>query len=84
MMDNRAKNTFWHFAKTGVFRSVSRPVKDLLHVYCEEVTNEVEGETVTTYEPTTDTDIDPEKTYFTEYAFDIWCYDTDTALGIKC
>ena len=82
MMDNRAKNTFWHFAKTGIFREVSRPVEDLLHVYCEKITTEVDGETVESYEPTTDTEIDPQKTYYTQYAFDIWDYDNDTAIGI--
>ena len=75
MMDNRAKNTFWHFAKTGVYREVSRPVEELLHIYCELVDEE--------YVPTEDTSIDPEKTYYTQYAFDLWCYDTDTGLGIN-
>lgn len=77
MMDNRAKNTFWHFAKTGIFREVSRPVPELLHVYCEK-----QGEDE--YIPTEDTSIDEEKTYYTEYAFDLWDYDNDTALGIEC
>lgn len=74
MMDNRAKNTFWHFAKTGTHHAVSRPVKALLHVY-DELKN---GE----YKPTEDTEIDPKKTYYTEYAFDLWAYDMDTAAGI--
>lgn len=77
MMDNRAKNTFWHFAKTGVFREVSRPVPELLHIYCEK-----QGED--NYVTTTDTEIDSSKTYYTQYAFDLWDYDNDTALGIKC
>lgn len=75
MMDNRAKNTFWHFAKTGIYRKVSRPVKELLHVYCELI----DGEYVTT----TDTSIVSSKTYYTQYAFDLWDYDNDTALGIN-
>ena len=74
MMDNRAKNTFWHFAKTGTHHAVSRPVKALLHVY-DELKNGA-------YEPTEDTEIDPEKTYYTQYAFDLWAYDMDTAAGI--
>ena len=76
MMDNRAKNTFWHFAKTGTYRQVSRPVAELLHVYCELVNDE--------YVTTTDTSINPNKTYYTQYAFDLWDYDNDTGLGIKC
>jgi hypothetical protein len=74
MMDNRAKNTFWHFAKTGTPRIVHHPHPALLHVYTELNNGE--------YEPTEDTEIDPEKTYYTEYAFDLWAYDMDTAAGI--
>ena len=76
MMDNRAKNCFFHFAKTGTFRAVTKPVKELLHVYCELI----DGEYVTTK----DTEINNSKTYYTQYAFDLWKYDCDTALGIKC
>ena len=76
MMDNRAKNTFWHFAKTGVYREVSRPVSELLHIYEELVNDE--------YVPTEDESINPNKTYYTQYAFDQWGYDMDTGLGIKC
>ena len=75
MMDNRAKNTFWHFAKTGIYREVSKPVSELLHIYCELV----DGEYVTT----ADTEINSNKTYYTQYAFDLWDYDNDTALGIN-
>lgn len=75
MMDNRAKNTFWHFAKTGTFRAVSKPVNELIHVYCELVDGE--------YVPTEDTSVNANKTYYTQYAFDLWCYDTDTGLGIN-
>lgn len=75
MMDNRAKNTFWHFAKTGIYREVSKPVPELLHIYCELV----DGEYVTT----SDTEIHSDKTYYTQYAFDLWDYDNDTALGIN-
>ena len=75
MMDNRAKNTFWHFAKTGTYRVVSRPVSELLHVYCELVNDE--------YVPTADTVVNANKTYYTQYAFDLWDYDNDTALGIN-
>lgn len=75
MIDNRAKNTFWHFARTGEFRKVSKPVAELLHVYCE-----FDGEN---YTKTTDASIVEGKQYYTEYAFDMWDYDNDTALGIN-
>ena len=75
MMDNRAKNCFWHFGKTGTHRQVHTPYKELLHVYDE---LQEDG----SYKPTTDTEIDSKKTYYTEYAFDLWAYDMDTAAGI--
>lgn len=75
MIDNRAKNTFWHFARTDTFRAVKRPTSGMLHVYRELVDNE--------YVPTTDVAIIPGKTYYCEYAFDMWDYDNDTALGIN-
>ena len=76
MMDNRAKNTFWHFAKTGTYRQVTKPVKELLHVYAELSSNG-------SYTATKDTAITAGKTYYTQYAFDLWDYDNDTALGIN-
>lgn len=74
MMDNRAKNCFWHFAKTGTHRQVHHTYPALLHVYDELVDGK--------YIRTSDTEIDPDKTYYTEYAFDLWTYDTDTGIGI--
>lgn len=74
MMDNRAKNCFWHFGKTGTHRQVHHAYPQLLHVYDEFIDN--------AYVRTEDTEIDPNKTYYTEYAFDLWAYDMDTAAGI--
>ena len=76
MMDNRAKNTFWHFAKTGTYVEVSHPVKALLHVY------EESADDGATWQKATGTEIDPDKKYRTQYAFDLWAYDMDTAVGI--
>ena len=86
MMDNRAKNTFWHFAKTGKYRRVSDPIADMLHVY--EVSNDatlVAGTTnewTGTFTLTEDNSIVSGHVYYTQYAFDLWDYDNDTALGI--
>ena len=76
MMDNRAKNTFWHFAKTGVRHAVpiGRAFPALLHIYEESDGNGG-------YQPATGV-FDNTKQYYTQYAFDLWIYDTDTALGI--
>lgn len=76
MIDNRAKNTFWHFARTSDgFRKVSKPVVELIHVYHELVDDK--------YVKTSDTSIVEGKQYYTEHAFDLWDYDNDTALGIN-
>ena len=87
MTDNRAKNTFWHFAKTGKHRIATSPVKELLHIY--EVADGEVTESSTepgvfegSFKPTTDTEITVGTTYYTQYAFDMWAYDMDTALGI--
>ena len=75
MMDSRAKNTFWHFAKTGSRRAVpiGRAVKDLMHVY--------EVKDGDNYVPASG-DFDNSTQYYTQYAFDLWAYDMDTAAGI--
>jgi len=77
MMDNRAKNTFWHFAKTGTRKAVpiGRAFEGLMHVY-EEV------DTVNGGYKAAEAPFDNSKQYYTQYAFDLWVYDTDTAVGI--
>ena len=76
MMDNRAKNTFWHFAKTGTRRAIpiGRAVPALFHIYEESDGNGG-------YQPASGT-FNNTKQYYTQYAFDLWVYDTDTACGI--
>ena len=84
MMDNRAKNTFWHFAKTGQHRRVSRPVPELFHIYevaDGTVTTNTEGICTGTFIPATGT-FNASGEYYTQYAFDLWVYDCDTAAGI--
>ena len=76
MVDNRAKNTFWHFAKTGVFHAVRRPIQELLPTYSELINGK--------YVRTLDVELDESKTYYTDYAFDLnFDYDNDTALGLN-
>lgn len=88
MIDNRAKNTFWHFAKTGKHRIVSRPVPELLHIYevadGEVTENDLEpGVWEGTFTvPDNTSEIVSGVTYYTQYAFDMWAYDMDTAAGI--
>ena len=76
MIDNRAKNTFWHFAKTGTRRAVpiGRAAPGLLHIYEESDGNGG-------YQAATGA-FDNTKQYYTQYAFDMWVYDCDTAAGI--
>lgn len=85
MMDSRAKNTFWHFAKTGKYRKITNPIEDMFHVYVvSEDAQLIEGTanewTGTFTEP--EGEFDASGDYYTEYAFDMWDYDNDTALGI--
>ena len=76
MTDNRCKNSFWHFGKTGTYRKLSNPIKELLPVYCELIDDN--------YVITSDTEIDENKTYYTQYAFDLaFGYDMDTAMSLN-
>lgn len=68
MADNRCKNLFFHFGKTGKYHAISNPIKELLPVYCELIG--------TDYIITSDTELDVSKTYYTQYAFDL-CFDYD-------
>lgn len=85
MMDNRAKNSFWHMAKTGEYHRITHPKKAMLHVYEEadgEVTVDNNGVVTGTFIPTEDTEIVPGKAYYCQYAYDLVVYDMDTAAGI--
>lgn len=86
MVDNRAKNTFWHFGKTGTFRKVPNPHEDLLPIYYEKrtVRDEQTGNLVVSYVPTNHDIIDEYTDYYCQHAFDLaWDYDNDTALGLN-
>lgn len=76
MVDNRAKNTFWHFAKTGEYHVVDNPHVDLLPIYYEKIDGD--------YVLTTHTKINSKTTYYSQHRFDLtWDYDNDTALGLN-
>lgn len=76
MIDNRCKNSFWHFGKTGIYRKISKPIKELLPVYCELVDGK--------YIITSDTELDISKTYYSQYAFDLaFAYDCDSSMSLN-
>lgn len=75
MIDNRAKNTFWHFADIGSYHKVPNPSSTFMDMYYEK-----DGDN---YTLTSDTSVQSNKTYYWKYAFELWDYDNDTALGIN-
>lgn len=79
MIDNRAKNTFWHFGNTGVYRPVPCPSSTFMDYYYER--SGEEGNYI--YTLTSDTAVNSNKTYYWSYAFEMWDYDNDTGLGIN-
>lgn len=79
MIDNRSKNTFWHFGDTGVYREVPCPSSQFMDYYYERSGNEDNY----VYTLTTDSTVNSNKTYYWKYAFEMWDYDNDTALGIN-
>lgn len=77
MIDNRAKNTFWHFADIGSYHKVPNPSSTFIDMYYEK------NEDTNTYSLTEDTTVQSNKTYYWKYAFELWDYDNDTGLGIN-
>lgn len=75
MIDNRAKNTFWHFADISSYHKVPNPSSTFMDMYYEK-----DGDN---YTLTSDTSVQSNKTYYWKYAFELWDYDNDTALGIN-
>lgn len=71
MIDNRAKNSFWHFGDTGEYRVVPTPNSMFMDYYYELDEDEE------TYTLTEDETVDSDKTYYWRYAFEMWDYDND-------
>ena len=63
MIDNRAKNTFWHWAKHYVSANEASSMGDKANYYTID---------------------DSAAKINNGYRFDLWAYDMDTQLGIKC
>lgn len=71
MIDNRSKNTFWHFGDVGNYHIVPCPNSDFMDYYYD-----YDSET-DTYTLTSDTSVVSGKTYYWRYAFEMWDYDND-------
>lgn len=77
MVDNRAKNTFWHYGKSGNYHKVENPCEELLDTYYKKEIND-------TYTSAKGTVFDPNITYYSQHVFDLcWDYDNDTSLGLN-